>query len=88
MCRLISSMSPASDRLAEAGFDRNARTFVTWLGVVPYLTEQAIWSTLAFFAGLPGGAEIVFDYSNPPDSLTTDRRAEHDERAAARGRNG
>ena len=68
--------------LAAAGFDRNASTFVTWLGVVPYLTEQAIWTTLSFFAGLPGGAQIVFDYSNPPDSLPADRRAEHDERAA------
>jgi len=68
--------------LAAAGFDRKLRTFVTWLGVVPYLTEQAIWSTLGFIAGLPGGSEVVFDYSNPPDSLSPERRAEHDERAA------
>jgi methyltransferase (TIGR00027 family) len=68
-------------QLAEAGFDPNIRTFVTWLGVVPYLTEHAIWSTLSFIGSLPGGAEIVFDYSNPPHSLTTERRKEQRQRA-------
>jgi len=53
--------------LAAAGFDPARRTFFTWLGVVPYLTEQAVFSTLGFIAGLPGGAHAVFDYSNPPD---------------------
>jgi methyltransferase (TIGR00027 family) len=69
------------ESLSAAGFDPNVRTFVTWLGVIPYLTEQAIWSTLQYITQLPGGAEVVFDYSNPPDSLPPDRRAEHDERA-------
>jgi methyltransferase (TIGR00027 family) len=68
--------------LSAAGFDPKVRTFVTWLGVIPYLTDQAIWSTLHYIAKLPGGAEVVFDYSNPPDSLLPDRRTEHDERAA------
>ena len=45
-----------------------AATFFTWLGVVPYLTEQAFLSTLGFIAGLPGGAHVVFDYSNPQTS--------------------
>jgi methyltransferase (TIGR00027 family) len=70
------------DRLSVAGFDPNARTFVTWLGVIPYLTEQAIWSTLNYISKLPGGAEVVFDYSNPPDQLPPERRAQHDQRAA------
>jgi methyltransferase (TIGR00027 family) len=72
----------AGDNLVAAGFDPHARSFVTWLGVVPYLTEQAIWSTLGYIASLPGGAEVVFDYSNPPDSLSPAQRAEHDPRAA------
>jgi methyltransferase (TIGR00027 family) len=55
-----------ADGLAGAGFDPARRTFFTWLGVVPYLTEDAVFSTLAFIAGLPGGAEVVFDYGNPP----------------------
>jgi methyltransferase (TIGR00027 family) len=70
------------DRLSEAGFDPNARTFVTWLGVIPYLTQQAIWSTLTYISKLPGGAEVVFDYSNPPEQMTVERRHEHAQRAA------
>jgi methyltransferase (TIGR00027 family) len=57
-----------ADGLTAAGFDPAQQTFFTWLGVVPYLTEQAIFSTLAFIAGLPGGAHVVFDYANPPNS--------------------
>jgi len=55
-----------ADGLASRGFDPSARTFFTWLGVVPYLTEGAVFSTLAFIAGLPGRAHVVFDYANPP----------------------
>jgi methyltransferase (TIGR00027 family) len=69
------------DQLSQAGFDPTVRTFVTWLGVIPYLTEQAIWSTLNYIAKLPGGAEVVFDYSNPPEQLPAERRAEHEQRA-------
>jgi methyltransferase (TIGR00027 family) len=68
--------------LDDAGFDAEQPTFFTWLGVVPYLTEEAVWSTLGFIAGLPNGAHVVFDYSDPPDSLTPEMRALHDKRAA------
>ncbi len=68
--------------LAAAGFDPAQQTFFTWLGVVPYLTKEAIWSTLGFVASLPGGAHVVFDYSDPPDSLSPEARAAHDRRAA------
>ena len=54
-----------AEGLSAAGFDPAKQTFFTWLGVVPYLTEQAVFSTLSFIAGLPGGADVVFDYSNP-----------------------
>jgi len=57
-----------ADGLAAAGFDPAQQTFFTWLGVVPYLTEQAVLSTLGFIASLPVGAHVVFDYSNPPVS--------------------
>ena len=57
-----------ADGLAAAGFIPAQQTFFTWLGVVPYLTEQAVFSTLELIARLPGGAHVVFDYSNPPDS--------------------
>ncbi len=65
--------------LAAAGFDPGQQTFFTWLGVVPYLTEQAVLSTLGFIASLPGGAHVVFDYSNLPAS-----GPDQDEYAASR----
>jgi methyltransferase (TIGR00027 family) len=68
--------------LQGAGFDPAQQTFFTWLGVVPYLTEEAVWSTLGFIASLPNGAHVVFDYSDPPDLLSPEMRELHDRRAA------
>jgi methyltransferase (TIGR00027 family) len=68
--------------LAAAGFDPSQQTFFTWLGVVPYLTEEAVWSTLRFIASLPNGAHVVFDYSDPPDSLSPEAQISHERRAA------
>jgi methyltransferase (TIGR00027 family) len=70
-----------AERLAMAGFDRTQQTFFTWLGVVPYLNQDAVWSTLAFVASLPNGAHVVFDYSDPPASFAPERRASHEKRA-------
>ena len=52
--------------LSSVGFDPTEQSFFTWLGVVPYLTEKAIFSTLGFIVTLPGWAHVVFDYGNPP----------------------
>lgn len=71
-----------ADGLAAAGFDQEPQAFFTWLGVVPYLTEEAVWSTLRFIASLPNGAHVVFDYSNPPESLSAEMRVSHERRAA------
>ncbi|MGA3110864.1 MAG: SAM-dependent methyltransferase [Candidatus Bathyarchaeia archaeon] len=71
-----------SEGLRAAGFDPKQQTFFTWLGVVPYLTEPAIWSTLGFIASLPNGAHVVFDYSNPPASFSPKMRIVHEGRAA------
>ncbi len=71
-----------AERLAAAGFDSGQQTFFTWLGVVPYLTAEAIWSTLGFIASLKGGAQVVFDYADPPESLAPEMRVWHDQRAA------
>jgi methyltransferase (TIGR00027 family) len=57
-----------ADALSSSEFDSAQPTFFTWLGVVPYLTERAFFSTLGFIAGLAGGAHVVFDYSNPQTS--------------------
>jgi methyltransferase (TIGR00027 family) len=71
-----------AEGLATASFDPAQQTFFTWLGVVPYLTEEAVWSTLGFIASLPNGAHVVFDYSDPPASLSPEMRISLDRRAA------
>jgi methyltransferase (TIGR00027 family) len=72
-----------ADGLAAAGFDLRQQTFFTWLGVVPYLTERAVFATLAYVAGLPDGAHVVFDYANPPTSIGEhEGRTAHEELAA------
>jgi methyltransferase (TIGR00027 family) len=55
--------------LEAAGFDLRKRTFVLWLGVTPYLTEEAVFATLGALARLASGAEVVFDYTNPPRAI-------------------
>ena len=71
-----------ADGLAAAGFDAERAAFFTWLGVVPYLTEEAIRSTLGYIGSLPRGTEVIFDYSDPPETLSPDARASHDQLAA------
>ncbi|SIO70795.1 methyltransferase, TIGR00027 family [Burkholderia sp. GAS332] len=70
------------DGLNAVGFDSAQRTFFIWLGVVPYLTEKAIDLTLRAIANLAGGAEVVFDYSDPPASFSPELLALHEARAA------
>ena len=55
--------------LEAAGLDPDDRTFVLWLGVTPYLTEEAVYATLRELARFPGGVEVVFDYVNPPHAF-------------------
>jgi len=65
--------------LAAAGFDAGGPSFFSWLGVVPYLTEEAVFATLGFLAALSGRIQVVFDYGNParpgsgPDAYETAR---------------
>ncbi len=75
--------------LEAAGFDPNERAFVLWLGVTPYLAEDAVYATLTHLARLPGGVEVVFDYANPPhtirDAAARNALAKLAERVAALG---
>jgi len=74
--------------LDAAGFATAQRSFFSWLGVVPYLTETAVFSTLGYIAQLEGGSEVVFDYVNPAGSVASAGRAAHQalaERVAAVG---
>ena len=70
------------ERLTAAGLDCAQPAFFTWLGVVPYLSEEAVWATLRFIGGLPGGAHAVFDYGDPPATLPPEVREFHDELAS------
>ena len=63
------------ESLATAGFGPRLQTFFSWLGVVPCVSDNAIWSALEFIAGLPGGAYVVFDCSDSPEKLSTETRA-------------
>ena len=69
--------------LGAAGFMAGERSLFSWLGVVPYLTEQAVFSTLGYIAQLQGGAEVVFDYVNPAGSIAPAGRAAHQALAEA-----
>jgi methyltransferase (TIGR00027 family) len=71
-----------TERLAAAGLQPGVRTFFTWLGVVPYLTGEAIASTLRQVGGHPGGSEVVFDYSEPREAIDPELQAHYAERAA------
>jgi methyltransferase (TIGR00027 family) len=60
-------------KLTAAGFQKNAPAFFTWLGVVPYLTQEAIGRTLDYISSIPG-SEVVFDYVEPPEAFSEDLR--------------
>lgn len=55
--------------LASTGFDRTAPAFFSWLGVTPYLEEQAVFRTLDFIAGCAPGSAVVFDFIVQPSLL-------------------
>jgi methyltransferase (TIGR00027 family) len=55
--------------LAAAGFCADEPAFFSWLGVVPYLTRDAAFATLAFIGGLPKKSGVVFDYAIPREQL-------------------
>lgn len=58
-----------AQELAGAGFQQNTPAFFTWLGVTPYLTQDAIGSTLDYIASVPR-SEVVFDYMEPPEAFS------------------
>src|SRR5262245_39115812 len=59
--------------LSGAGFQQNSPAFFTWLGVVPYLTLDAIHSTLDYMASIQN-SEVVFDYMEPPQAFSEEMR--------------
>jgi methyltransferase (TIGR00027 family) len=81
------------DRLVAAGFQQSSPAFFTWLGVVPYLTQDAIGRTLDYMSSIQS-SEVVFDYMEPPaasseelrqlDTERTERLKKLDERSVGR----
>ena len=63
-----------ADGLARASFRRDRPAFFQWLGVTPYLTRDAISSTLDYIVGVPGSA-VVFEYTEPFENYSPERRA-------------
>ena len=76
------------DGLAEAGFEADRPAFFVWMGVVPYLTPEAVYGTLGFVGGLPSGSGVVFDYGEPPSTMSPEQRAGYERRAAWAEENG
>jgi len=60
-------------KLSSAGFQRTSTAFFTWLGVVPYLTRDAIDDTLGYAGSIPN-SEVVFDYMQPPEAFSEEIR--------------
>jgi methyltransferase (TIGR00027 family) len=68
------------EKLVAAGFQQNSPAFFTWLGVVPYLTQDAIGRTLDYMASIQN-SEVVFDYMEPPEGFSEDLRRIEKQRA-------
>jgi methyltransferase (TIGR00027 family) len=67
------------ENLVTAGFQPNSPAFFTWLGVVPYLTEDAIGRTLDYMSSIPS-SEVVFDYMEAPEASSEEVRQLETER--------
>src|SRR6516164_6089047 len=59
------------EALAGAGFQQNSPAFFTWLGVVPYLTQDAIGGALNCMASIQN-SEVVFDYMESPKAFSAE----------------
>ena len=81
------------EKLVAAGFQQNSPAFFTWLGVVPYLTQDAVGRTLDCMSSIQN-SEVVFDYMEPPEAFSeelrqletarTEQLKKMDERSASR----
>jgi methyltransferase (TIGR00027 family) len=73
------------ERLVDAGFDASAPAVFVWLGVVPYLTREAVRTTLTAIGAVPG-AEVVLDHPGTDrDEAGEERLRRLAERVAAVG---
>jgi methyltransferase (TIGR00027 family) len=68
------------EKLVAAGFQQNSPAFFTWLGVVPYLTHDAIGRILDYMSSIQN-SEVVFDYIEPPEAFSEELRQLEKQRA-------
>ena len=55
-----------ADALSVSSFLKDERVFFSWLGTIPYLSKDAVFTVLRDLASFAArGSEIVFDYSIP-----------------------
>jgi len=66
---------PLRDGLTRAGLDWSQPAFFSWLGVMIYLTPEAITATLNTVSGCGTGSEIVLSY-DAPDAFLDDTARE------------
>jgi methyltransferase (TIGR00027 family) len=71
-----------AEQLRDAGFDSTAPVFFAWLGVLPYLTEEAFRATLSFIADQPAGSGLALDYGQPREVLPLLERLAQDSLAS------
>src|SRR5512139_3216952 len=64
-----------AEGLRMANFDSDEPAFFSWLGVIQYLTKDAIFSTFQFIAGLKKGTCVVSDYIISPTLLSPQQRS-------------
>ncbi|MCX6046204.1 MAG: class I SAM-dependent methyltransferase [Chloroflexi bacterium] len=62
------------DGLQVSGFDASQPTFVAWLGVMMYLSTEAIDAVLRFVVALPRSSEIVFTFATPDPVVEHENR--------------
>jgi len=66
------------DTLEQSGFKSNELTFISWLGVVRYLSPEAFISVLtSIVSSMRPGSEVVFDSSSAPSLLQRLREMPH-----------
>ena len=61
------------EKLVAAGFQQSSPAFFSWLGVVPYLTQNAISRSLKYMSSVRN-SEVVFDYMEPPEASSEEVR--------------
>ncbi len=62
------------DGLRASRFDPSQPTFVAWLGVMMYLSAEAIEAVLRFVVALPRTSEMVFTFATPDSAVQPENR--------------